>query len=400
MKTLLLADRYLPHRGGSRRYYHEVARRLPGVTVLTGHQPGERAFDRQAGLRIVRRRGIRPNYAVDAGRLANPLLNVLLAYLPGMAAMVFWTALEMIRNRPGVIHAGGYAFAGLAARLLGPLFRIPYLVYAHGEDISSTLRRRFFRGYMFWILRGADRVVANCEHSASLVARCGVDPDRIVVGYPGVDIERFADVASRPPMEIPRNMGPVLLSVGRLVPHKGQATVIRSLPRLLKRWPNLIYFVVGEGAEMARLRTLVDKLRLQKNVHLMGGVDDASLGRLYAATDLFVQPNGEVNGSLEGYGMVYLEANLAGLAVIGGRSGGVPEAVIDNETGLLVPPFEPDALAEAVNRLLEDDGLRARLARAGRKLALRRGWDNSLAAIFEADRVLRGDLLNTGRATA
>ncbi len=390
MKTLILVDRYLPHRGGSRRYYHELAIRLPGAVVLTGRQAGAKAFDREAGVRILRRPGIRPNYAVRSGSLANPLLNLLLSYLPGMIAMLGWTALEMLRSRPGVIHAGGYAFAGLAARLLGPLFRVPYMVYAHGEDVSSTLGRRFFRRYMIWVFQGADRIVANCEHTVGYLEQCGIRRERIVVAYPGVDPHRFSsNCDARPAFR--GNRRPVLITVGRLTPHKGQATVIRSLPVLIRRWPDLLYRVAGEGVELPRLRALVGELGLERHVELMGGVDEPTLGQVYAGADLFVMPSGKVNGSIEGYGMVYLEAGLAGLAVIGGDSGGVPEAVLHGESGLLVPPFDPEATADAIHHLLTDAGLRNRLAARNRELALERGWDGSLAPALVADRSLRMD---------
>jgi len=98
MKSLLIVDRYMPHNGGSRRYYHELARQLPDVAVLAGYQPGDRDFDLKSGVKTIRRPGIRPNYAVAGDRLRNPMLNFLFAYLPGMLAVVFWTGWELLRH--------------------------------------------------------------------------------------------------------------------------------------------------------------------------------------------------------------------------------------------------------------------------------------------------------------
>jgi phosphatidyl-myo-inositol dimannoside synthase len=124
-------------------------------------------------------------------------------------------------------------------------------------------------------------------------------------------------------------------------------------------------------------------------VRFLGLLSDEPLRDAYQAADLFVQPNGEVNGMTEGYGMVYLEAGAAGLAVIGGRSGGVVEAVTDGVTGILVTPFRASELAEKMDLLLADGELRKRLGEAGRDLAGQRGWDDTLRPVLELDAELR-----------
>jgi phosphatidyl-myo-inositol dimannoside synthase len=400
MRSLLITDRYLPHNGGSRYYYHELALRLSEAEVLTGTQPGDREFDATTDLPIHRRRGIRPNYASPWNRIQNPWLNLLLAYLPGMIAIVFWTLVELLRNRPRTVHAGGYAFSGLAARIWCPLLRIPYLVYAHGEDVSSTMRRRFFRYYMTWIFKGATRVVANCEHTATYLSFCGVEKDRVVIARPGVAptfLKPISDTSQgrRPVsgLSSESESGPKLLSVGRLIPHKGHATVINAIPGLLRLWPTISYTCIGEGPEENRLTALANDLGISDRVHFRKGLSLDELKAAYSNADLFVQPNGEVSGSFEGYGMVYLEAGASGLAVIGGRSGGVPEAVIEGVTGLLVTPFDPLALIGAVNRLLSDTPLRRRMGRTGRKLARVRNWNATLNPALTID-----SLLSAGRS--
>jgi len=388
MRSLLVVDRYMPHNGGSRRYYHELALRLPDVAVLTGHQPGEQEFDAASGVVTLRRKGIRPNYAVPADRIKNPLLNLLLAYLPGMAATIFWTFLEVARHRPKVIHAGGYAFAGLAAMVVAPLFRIPYLVFAHGEDVSSTKGRRLFEKLMCRVYQRAQKVVVNCMNTAALVRTCGVSLNQIIVANPGVD-DKWLDNSPSPDSDGFKNKKePTLLSVGRLVPHKGHATVLKSLPRLLKSWPGLKWVLVGAGPEENHLKNLARELGVARSVIFLSGLSDNELRKCYEEADLFVQPNGEAGGAFEGYGMVFLEAGASGLAVIGGRHGGVPEAVHNGETGLLAPPFDAITLTDMACFLLENHTLRNKMGQNGRCLALARSWDRTLSSVVDHESAL------------
>jgi phosphatidylinositol alpha-1,6-mannosyltransferase len=390
VKSLLVVDRYMPHAGGSRRYYHELARRLGDAAVLTGPQPGGREFDAASGVRTIRRPGIRPNYATPYEALPNPVLRLLLAYLPGMAATIFWLAFELMRSRPAVVHAGGYAFAGTAARLLCPLTGAPWVVYAHGEDVDSTSRRRLFRRLMTWVYLGADAVVVNCHNTGRLVEGLGVPADRIVVAWPGVDDRWFEPGDKDGAAAAAGHADPLVLTVGRLVPHKGHAVVLETLPALLRRWPNLRWIAVGRGPEAARLDARAAELGVAHAVTRLDGVSDELLRGLYARADVFVLPNGNVDGAFEGYGMVFLEAGAGRTAVVGGRDGGVPEAVLDGVTGLLTAPLDVAALTATLTRLLGDTRLRDQLGRGGREQSWSRRWDRTLRAALDLDARLAG----------
>ena len=127
----------------------------------------------------------------------------------------------------------------------------------------------------------------------------------------------------------------ILLSVGRLIERKGIDTVIQALPALLKRWPNLVYLIVGQGPAEKKLRQLVHNKNLAGRVYLIKNVTTQNLPAWYQLCDIFVLPARQIGPDVEGFGLVYLEANLFGKPVIGGRSGGVAEGVIDHQTGLL-----------------------------------------------------------------
>lgn len=393
MSSLLIVDRYMPHNGGSRRYYHNLARRLDEVVVLTGHQEGGREFDRTSGVKTVRRWGIRPNYAVAADGIKNPALNFLLAYLPGMLATLLWTLVEIIRRRPSVVHAGGYAFAGFAAYVLCPLLGIPYIVYAHGEDVLSTGRRRFFAGFMRRVYQAAVLVVVNSRNTEKLVSQQGIDAERICLAYPGLDDHWF-----QAPVLTPENTrralglgaeGPMLLTVGRLVAHKGHRTLMNIMPDLLEKHPHLQWVLVGTGPEEDALRRRAKELGVGRAVAFRRGLSDEQLASLYRMADIFVQPNGEVDGAIEGYGMVFLEAGAASLPVIGGDSGGVPEVIAHGVNGLLVAPFVERDLLDSLDGLLEDGARRQLMGHRGLLRARTSTWDQTLVEAVIADRAIR-----------
>ena len=167
----------------------------------------------------------------------------------------------------------------------------------------------------------------------------------------------------------------VLLSVGRLVPRKGIDRTLEAMPKLLQRHPDLHYLIVGDGPYRERLQQMVAELGLASYVTFTGPIGDEELRAHYALCDLFVLPNREMpDGDTEGFGLVFLEANACGKPVVGGRAGGVVEAVQDGHNGLLVNGDNVDSIVEAVCKLLEDEALYQRLRRGGMEIAERSGW--------------------------
>ncbi len=163
--------------------------------------------------------------------------------------------------------------------------------------------------------------------------------------------------------------GPWLLTVSRLDAHKGIDTVIAALPAVRAAFPGAPprYAVAGVGPQQPRLARLVAELGLGDVVRFLGFVPDDDLPALYNAVDLYVGASRRVDLLAEGFGIALVEASASGLAVVGGRSGGVPDAVRDGETGILVDPDHPAAVAAGITRLLADAELRGRMAAAGRR---------------------------------
>ncbi len=169
---------------------------------------------------------------------------------------------------------------------------------------------------------------------------------------------------------------PVLSSVARLVEWKGQDVVLRGLPRLLDRIPDLMYLIVGDGPYRPRLERLAEELGVRDHVVFAGFVPAAELPSYYRASRALVVPSREFRRGLpvEGFGIVYLEAAACGVPAIGGRGGGTDESIVDGVTGYRVDPRDPAAVADAALELLTDDGRHRRLASAAREHAVGLDW--------------------------
>ena len=194
--------------------------------------------------------------------------------------------------------------------------------------------------------------------------------------YPGVDTALFHPAEKR--------LGPPrLLTVGRLMKRKGHDRVLQALPELLKEFPDLRYQVAGVGAYESVLRGIVQCNGLQAHVTFLGKVPDRDLPHLLQETTVFVHPNRTTEeDDVEGFGIVFLEAAACGVPVVGGRSGGVPDAVSDGHNGLLVDD-DPAELLEALRRLLRDPNLRQQMGSAGISWARRFTWGKAAQQIWD-----------------
>jgi phosphatidylinositol alpha-1,6-mannosyltransferase len=271
------------------------------------------------------------------------------------------------------LHCGRTLPEGLAALLLrlrgGPVFSC----WIHGEDFTMQWSSsREMRLLTVMICRYAKRLFVNSRYTASLLGRAGVEPGRVHVIYPGVDTERFKPAAdgSQLRRRLAPEGGPLLLSLGRLEPRKGFDLALRSVASLKPVYPTLKYVLAGDGPDRERLARLIGELGLGSTAVMVGKVGESELATYYGACDVFVHPNRIEGVDVEGFGIVFLEAAASGRPAIGGRSGGVPEAVLEGETGLLVGGADPDELTTALRSLLDSPEERLRLGERGRQRAL------------------------------
>jgi phosphatidyl-myo-inositol dimannoside synthase len=399
MRTMLLTDAFLPHMGGSRVYYYNLYKSLvmqypDQVTILTKKVPGWREFDRgEAGGQIqIQRRG-------------RPLASLKYWQVPRII-MPFLDSLRILRRqRPDVTHAGDLYPQGVISVLLRRWFQVPCLAYCHGEQITQTEPYRYQPILRNWIYRNVDAVIANSEFTRDHLLRIGIPSERIYKITPGVDCERFSPRPRNPELE--QRFGlqgkRVVLTVARLVPRKGHRAVMETVARLAKEFPDLVYLIAGEGPDEGALRRLATELGIDGIVRFLGRVSDAQLPDIFGLCDIFVMANYDApGGDIEGFGMVFLEANAVGKPVIGGRSGGSADAVVHGKTGFLVDAMNGEELDSTMGRLLRDDSLRAQLGLAGLERACAEfSWAARARALHDiSDRILRQSIAEDPRTVS
>jgi phosphatidyl-myo-inositol dimannoside synthase len=254
-----------------------------------------------------------------------------------------------------------------------------YVLWAHGEELTKHRHQSGARA----VLARAEAIFANSEFTADVVGKMlgRVRPEVHVVPL-GADAHYIAT----PPAAA---TGEGILTVARLSRrdrYKGVDVALQALALLAKQGCYPSYRIVGDGDDRAYLEQLAAQLGLDGQVRFLGAVPGERLIEFYDQCGIFLlcsrEQASERGLGFEGFGIVYLEANARGKAVVGGRAGGVPSAVLDGITGLLVDPTSPASVAEALARLLGDANLRTRLGQQGReRTEMRYNWDQSAAEV-------------------
>lgn len=185
---------------------------------------------------------------------------------------------------------------------------------------------------------------------------------------PGIDHHAYNTDVSGKAVRETLGLGddPVVLCVSRVVKRKGQDTLVGILPELRRRVPGTRLVIVGDGSFMPRLREMVEQLELTEVVTITGKVPEEDLPAHFAASDVFAMPCRERKGGLEveAFGIVFIQAEAVGVPVVAGDIGGVPDSLIDGETGYLVDSSDPGAVLERLVELLEDSEKRRTMGEA------------------------------------
>lgn len=362
IKHLVMADSYLPHSGGSRVYYANLFANLllaspDTVTLLTKKVPGWQEYDRVAStdrFQIVRKFKPLPNWRYEQ--------------LPKAIPQFLHAASTLLTKRFDVLHCGDLFPQAFNGVFLSKIFRVPLVIFCHGDEISQTDRRRHQPKVRNFIYRQADAIVAANQFAADGLLRIGIPADRIHKLTPGVNRDHFHP--DPPNSELIEKHGlagkKVLLTVARLVPRKGHKVVLEALPKVLRQVKDLRYLIAGDGPEKSRLEQQAKDLGISESVVFLGDVSHDKICEYYNVCDVFLMINRmEAQGDVESFGMVFTEANAMGKPVIGGRSGGTAEAVLEGETGFLVDPDSSDEVAERLCQLLLNENLRRGMGAKG-----------------------------------
>jgi len=284
--------------------------------------------------------------------------------------------------RPHIIHIGDGVMC-LVGVPLARLIGAKAIVNIHGLDV--TYSKWGYQALVLPWIRQADRIICISSATKRECVNRGVLEEKICVIPPGVaedDAERMAEegpiveAVSKERGRYPEGAR-VLLTVGRLVRRKGVEWFIREvLPLLVKRGMDVYYWVVGDGPERENITAAIAETGLDGRVKMWGKVDDETLRSIYRTADLFVMPNIPVPNDMEGFGLVAVEASLAGLMTVATRLEGINDAVREGENGVLANALDSEALAAAVIDVLQRSDSRTReRKRQIRDAVIRRlGW--------------------------
>jgi phosphatidylinositol alpha-1,6-mannosyltransferase len=378
VKLLLLTSEFAPFNGGVATYAIELAT----AAVVEGHDVTVLA----------------PDYQVDQSEVDVALPFEVVRFparaadMKGLPTRILAARRLLARERFDIIHAIDWPFYIPVA--IAPRRGASVLLTVHGTEIiyMQALKRRLLLSLIRFWKRGWAKWIGNSRYTTDLLLQAfpQVAPEDtraipLAVGEGWRD-RRVGRGEARARWQLPNN-ALVIVSLGRVVPRKGHLDLAEALALLPEPLASRVrWWVIGplnEAEHAERLRTRI--ATLQVNVTLFGGLPIDEVAARLSAADLFCLPGyQDEGGRVEGFGIVFLEAAAFGVPSISTRSGGIPEAVADGESGLLVPERDPVALAAALAQLLGDDAMRERLATGAEAKAAAATWRSVMNDTYNA----------------
>ncbi|MBN1763790.1 MAG: glycosyltransferase family 4 protein [Sedimentisphaerales bacterium] len=356
MRFLLFTYEFPPYSGGIGRYCHELARETSGfnhtVVVLTRrYSPGDTRRDTDESYKIIR---------IPAFKSRK--LNLLIGSL--------YFLITLRRFRPDttlVTHGIALQIASFWSMFLPKSCSITL----HGTDILAACRSGIKKWFLRRLCLKSHKVFVTSQYVKSMLTdRIRISEKKILIVHNGIDrnfISMPADnsvvAALRDRYHLSDHI--VILTLARLNYRKGHDAVIRALPEVLRIFPEVKYVIVGEGPEEERLKKLVHEYKLGDSVIFTGNVLYNKVINYYDMCDIFIMPS-----TYEPFGITYLEAGARGKPVIGPNIDGVPELIVNGETGLLIDPHNIREIAHAITKILADSHWAEEMAAKNRERVL------------------------------
>jgi phosphatidylinositol alpha-1,6-mannosyltransferase len=374
MNILIVGPDFKPLAGGVAEYTHRLALYLHNagdkVTVLSEKMENAESFDKVCPYRI---------YRYDLRFLSKGRIGKYYAAYK-------WLKDFIDTHRPlDIIISNCHEISSIVASAVCKSLDIPFSIFTHGSEINRKEIKEKFK--IKYVLRNSDVVFCNSTFTQKLAMSFGVPQSRTAVVPGGISIDEF-DISrslSRSPLGLNLEVAgkKVIFTCGRLVERKGHDMVIRALPRVLQKVGDAIYLIAGEGPHRQRLMKLANEYKVNNHVIFAGRVSNNERQALYASSDVFAMPCRELkNGRVEGFGLVFLEANAFCKPVVAGRSGGVIDAVEHAKTGFMVNPLDVNEIADSIIYLLMHPDTARQMGEYGRKRIEREfTWDISGAKL-------------------
>ena len=353
--TLFITNDFGPRAGGIETFVHGLIERLPkgSVIVYTSAQANAQTFDAEWLLK----------YGVEVIRDRSKIL------LP--TPRVIKACQKLISNRKlSKVAFGAAAPLAMMARAMRSAGAQKVVALTHGHEVwwAKVPPFSFAIRYMS---KNIDAITYLGDYTKGEISKAlsEADASKLVQIAPGIDVDHFIPTdSSNLRAELGLTDKSVIISVGRLVHRKGQDKLISALPEIKTSVPNVHLVLVGVGPHQEYLEKLALKLNVSDCVTFIGRINYAELPKYICLGDIFAMPSRSrfFGLEVEGLGIVYLEASACGLPVVGGKSGGAPDAVLVGETGVVVDGTNPSEIAEACIELLNNPELCALMGANGR----------------------------------
>ncbi|HRY36326.1 MAG TPA: glycosyltransferase family 4 protein [Candidatus Magasanikbacteria bacterium] len=369
MKILLITLEYPPKIGGIASYTYNFAAHFDSeeICVYAPKQQGDKEFDAKNDWKTYR---------------YNPYFKVI---WPRWLKM-FWQVRKIIKKeKVEKIYVHHALPSGYVAYLCKKFFKIPYTIFFHGTDLVVGLKRK--AGKIKMVCNNAEKIVVSGDFLKNkLSAKFEELENKIVVLHP-CPSDFFLKKNKEEELEILRAKlalkgKKVLISVGRMADGKGFPHMVRLLPKILEKVPNLVWIIIGDGPKKEDIIKNIQKNYLQNVVRILGFIPLNELPKYYQLADAFVLLTHKDEESEEGWGTAFLEASASGLPVIAGRVGGVEEVVENLVTGILVDVYQDQGVISAITEILKNSDYAKQMGEAGRRRIIQEfNWEKQIAKL-------------------
>ena len=268
------------------------------------------------------------------------------------------------------------------------------LVLAHGTEIPKQYKGivlnalKFKKNRIIKSYKNVFKIIANSNYTRDLMnASLKIGFEKIKIIHPGIDV--YEDFISQEDEEnvkkIIKNRKPIISTLARVEERKGHKFIINAISKLTDKFPNLIYLIAGKGPYLEEIKKYVNDLSLENHVVFLGWITEPEKSLILKNSEVFAMTPTTVGESVEGFGMAFIDAAFHGIPSVGSKSGGISDAIVENETGLLAEAGNQEEITKKLTELLDNVKLRAKLGKRGKEIAESQySWDNKIIEYLEA----------------
>lgn len=367
---LLTTLEYPPFKGGVAHYYYNLVKNWPQNNIyVLAHGADKQEENNHVLRRNLLKKTIRPQWLPAIFHLSRIIKN----------------------KKIGHILVGQVLPLGTVAYICSRWYNIRYSVFLHGTDAHYALGQKRKKKLFLKILAKTDTIICANHYVRRLIEEQleEKEKNKIKVVHPGLHIPNknsSEKVEDNPRQKYNLQDRFILFSIGRIIKRKGFDVVIDAMEEIATKVPEVVYVLAGTGPEEKLLQEKIKQKPdyIQKKILMLGPISEEEKWSWLYTCDTFIMPSRNISGEVEGFGIVYLEANWAGKPAIGGKDGGVADAIQEEVNGILVDPKSREEISQAVVGLAKDPARRKRMGERGRERVKKEfSWEDQAKKIHK-----------------